>query len=65
MEASHKMIINIVQARFPEMTPQAQKVVGQVSDFKRLQQLVIDLSIARDAAEVARLLSALSKNIQA
>ena len=60
LEGSWQAVINIVQAHFPEMTQQAQKVVSQVTDFRQLQQLIIDLSFARDAAEVARLLSALS-----
>jgi predicted transposase YdaD len=65
LEGSWQAVINIIQARFPEMTPQAQKVVRQATDFKRLQQLITDISVARDTAEVARLLSALSNDVQA
>jgi predicted transposase YdaD len=60
LEASRQMAIKIIQAHFPEMAQQAQKVVSQVTDFQQLEHLNLDLYIARDAAEVAQLLSALS-----
>ena len=60
LEASRQMAIKIIQAHFPEMAQQAQKVVSQVTDFQQLEHLNLDLYIARDAPEVANLLSALS-----
>jgi predicted transposase YdaD len=60
LEALQQAVISIIQAHFPELTQQAQKVVSQVTDFQQLQQLNLDLYIARDAAEVTQLLSALA-----
>lgn len=60
LEAFQQTVLDFIQAHFPEMTQQAQKVVRQVTDFQQLQGLILNISFARDAAEVAQLLSALS-----
>ena len=64
LEALQQAVVNIIQARFPDMTPQAQKLVTPVINFQLLQQLIVNVSVARDAVEVAQLLSAASNNMQ-
>ena len=60
LEALQQMLISIIQTRFPEMVRQANKQVAQATNREQLQQAVIEVSIARDASEVARALSSLS-----
>jgi hypothetical protein len=60
-----QVLISIIQARFPEIVQQANKQVAQATNREQLQQAVIEVSIARDASAVARVLSSLSSSQQA
>jgi predicted transposase YdaD len=60
LEALQQVLIGIIQTRFPEMARQASRQVAQASNREQLQQAVIEVSIAHDASEVARVLSSLS-----
>ena len=57
-------IINMLQTRFPEITEQAKIKVTQVSNGEQLQHAIIDVTIARDASEVLRILDLLAQKEQ-
>ncbi len=53
MKTWQEAVVNVVRARFPELTEQAKKIVEQLNNSDTLKFLLMELSSAADAT-VAR-----------
>ena len=60
-EALRQVVVDIVRKRFPKIVRLARKQVAVVDDPVRLRQLVVDISVAQNAAEVTQLLLAIDE----
>jgi predicted transposase YdaD len=60
-EALRQVVVDIVRKRFPKIVRLARKQVAVVDDPVRLGQLVVDISVAQNAAEVTQLLLAIDE----
>jgi predicted transposase YdaD len=60
-ETFRQAIVEIVRKRFPKIVRLARKQVAVVDDPVRLRQLVVDISVAQNAAEVTQLLLAIDE----
>ena len=56
IQAFQKTIVEIVKSRFPTLTELAQQRVAQIQKLDDLQQLVVQLSTARNQTAARRIL---------
>jgi hypothetical protein len=56
LEDARQIVITLVSRRFPQLELLAKKQVFATNDLKRLQQLILNCSLAQDATEVEILL---------
>ena len=57
LRMTHKTVTRLVQLRFPEIVEQAKNLVEQIKDAEQWQQIILDITIAHNAAEVINILS--------
>ena len=56
---SVQLLHNYIEARFPELFILAKERIAHVEDVMLVQKLTLEITLARDAAEVQRLLRAI------
>jgi predicted transposase YdaD len=61
LETLRQAIVEIVRKRFPKIVRLARKQVAIVADPEQLRQLVVDISVAQNAAEVTQHLLAIDE----
>jgi hypothetical protein len=62
LQAQRETLLDIVQARFPELSPLAKKQMGITKDPQLLRHLTVKISTVQTANEAEQLLIALTKD---
>ncbi len=62
LRAQRETLLDIVQARFPELTPLAKRQASHMKDPQALRQVTVKVSIAPTAQEIEQLLLALTRD---
>jgi hypothetical protein len=61
LRARHQDVLDVVQARFPEILPYAKKQLEDIQDAEILRHLIVKMSMVRTAEEAFQYLFTIGK----